>query len=542
MTTDDQRPLEAGHGASAPDDDPEGVISLGPLVATLWRYRLVIAALVGLTVIVYAGAGAVVYLTAPVERQARVEFQLMFDGADLGRYPNGLTFSEEEVVSTAVLTEVYELNELDRYLPYDAFKGAMFVLWESDELETLARQYQTTLTDPRLTVIERTRLEEEFRGKRNALRVQSYMLSYIRERRERDIPDDLLRKVLSDVLTVWAEQAAERKGVMRYDIESYTSSLLADAYPEEDYLVRAEVLREVIDETRMGLARVAELPGAHLIRVGPEGASLADIREGLNRLASVRLRPVSSLIDAVGLSQDPDGLLRYAQWRLFQVRLDEQEAARRVVLLRESLRDFTSGQPVAAARDGSGGTAPATVVPQLGDAFFDRLLSLMSDFGRVEEYRQGLTEEIIDEGQRAVSLETDVAYYEDFLELVERVGRNARRDDLATARVEAAKDVEAQLDAVHRGVVTAIERTNELYRDISALNLGAQTNLYAIVQPVSVRLDHAVSPRAMMLDTLLAGALGLLLVPLGCLVHHYVTLRFRRPTVSGPSRSVPPSS
>jgi hypothetical protein len=69
-----------------------------------------------------------VYLLAPRERVASLAFQLTFEGADRQEYPNGVKVSSAELVSTPILADVFRANDLDRYISFDKFKDAVFVL------------------------------------------------------------------------------------------------------------------------------------------------------------------------------------------------------------------------------------------------------------------------------------------------------------------------------------------------------------------------------------------------------------------------------
>src|SRR5438093_5819966 len=133
MNNGDQLNLEGGNlRESYPD-----VISLKPLVRVLWSYRRVIAASVSAILIVFLVVVIGLYLFMPFERQASVQFQVLFDGADKGLYPNGLVFSSADIVSTPVLTAVYDQNELKRYFTYGEFKNRIFILQTNTELEQL---------------------------------------------------------------------------------------------------------------------------------------------------------------------------------------------------------------------------------------------------------------------------------------------------------------------------------------------------------------------------------------------------------------------
>ena len=68
-------------------------ISIKDLVLSLWRARARIIVLSLAAVVLICGVAAAVYLFQEKQNVAKVEFKLLFEGADKGEYPNGMSFS-----------------------------------------------------------------------------------------------------------------------------------------------------------------------------------------------------------------------------------------------------------------------------------------------------------------------------------------------------------------------------------------------------------------------------------------------------------------
>ena len=195
----------------APDADDEEIL-LRPYFAILsYRKVMAIALLAVLGVFVLGAMGA--YVLLPPERNATIEFRLLFDGADRGQYPSGTKFSATEIVATSVVTEVFAANSLGRFGRFEDFKDALFVQQSNPELDLLSYEYQAKLADTKLTPVDRARIEEEFRKKRESLSDPRFSLSLRRHERFKAMPRSLMEKVLNDTLATWARQADERRGV-----------------------------------------------------------------------------------------------------------------------------------------------------------------------------------------------------------------------------------------------------------------------------------------------------------------------------------------
>jgi len=505
----------------------EEELSLRKIVRALWWYRLVIAAAVVAVAVVATVVSVWVYLRQPVERQSSVEFRLDFEGADKGEYPNGLEFSHAEIIGAPVLTQVYESNGLSRYCRYDHFRNGFFIRESNRELELLGYEYAARLADSKLTAPERARIEDEFRQRRDALRVPQYTLIFLAPTTGEPLPDVLLTKLLSDVLATWAEQAALRRGVLQYQISMLSANVMPQEFlGAEDYLIRLDILRGKINRILENLDMLAELPGAAVQRVGEAKLSIAEIRANLYDVLRYKAEPLIGLIRGTGVSTNPMLLTRYLENRLFQVRLEKEEAQRKVAMLQDSLSRYMTERGVSiggtqqgAPGQGTGASMPsATLIPQFGESFIDRLLELATENSDVE-YRQDLTNKIIEAGAVSVTLERDLAYYESLLEAVRR------RSPAAGARSaeESAQAIEARLGELYAATLKAIEQGNAFYEQLSTHNLNPRTNLYTMAGPFSIRTERAVTARPLMMNSLLVIGLTLILVPLSCLVHNYLS-------------------
>ena len=546
MTTDDSRGARDG-GTSPPsptDDVYEDEISLGPLIRTLWSYRRVTVVSVSGIFAMFLLWGLGTYLFQPAERQASLEFRLIFDGANQSRYPNGLIFSRAEIIGSPVLSEVFEDNDLESYYTYDEFKNGLFILEASSEVELLGFEYQAKLTDTRLTSVDRVALEEEFRQKREALRASQYALSFVVSSSATSIPPELMSKVLNDILGVWAEQAATRKGVLTYGVSVYTRNLLLEEFLEaEDFIVRVDILRGQVNRVVANLGDLELLPGANVMRVGENRISLPEIRVNLEDLITYRLEPLAQYIWANGLSRDSEVVGLYLQGRQFQIALDLQEADGRGNVLEDSLRVYVeqAGTPAPGSGVGDGGGsatgAPVAgvtaLIPQIGDSFLDRIMAMGGETEDIQ-YRQELTNRIIDARQQAVNLQREAAYYERMHESMQR----ALNEGGEVPNVDVVREVETRFTEIYAAVVEALEQSEAIYTEVSAQNLNPQTNLFRITSPFSSTTLHAVTLQTLGLTGLWVLTLSFMVVPLACLMHYH----FRRqilPARSGRQPDVP---
>lgn len=511
-------------------DEPDRTndeISLRPYFETLWGYRRVIAVWVVGAATFYLVGVLLVFLTSPTERLSSVPFRLLFDGAEKGEYPNGNLFSTSEIVAGPVLTEVFKINDLQRFGKYEDFKDTMYVLQSNLDLDLLGYEFQGRLADTRLTPVDRSRIEEEFRRKREALVDPVYSLNMRRHERLSTMPRDLVNKVLLDVLAVWAKQADERKGATKYNVDILSPGILQrQMLDQEDYLVAIDIMRAKTARVLATLDEIDKLPGAKALRVGEDRLSVADVRAGLQDVIRFKLEPLMGLIRSEGITKNSRALSQYAANQLFQLHQEQLEAEARVQALQASVREFSNQGSLSASDAGTGGQGSAgsprgAIAPQLDQSFLDRLMSLSIAKDQFE-YRRKITDRVIIASEAAALKAREAAYYEDLARELRtsggRTGGSAETVALIKTRSGQAFDE----------IVRGIEKTALIYKELSAQNLNPSSTVFAVTGPFTQVTQRSLTARTVLLYLVLIMMLALTLVPIGCLIHHALKVRRER--------------
>lgn len=493
-------------------DEVDDELSLQPVLRTLWSYRRTMQMAFSVTLLVCILAALFAYAWAPTERVASLGFQLTFEGADRGEYPNGTKFSSAEMVSSPVLAEVFKSNDLQRYTTFAKFKDAVFVLQSNRDLELLSYEYTAKLSDSKLGPVDRARLEEEFRKKRESLSSAGYSLNMRRNETLLKIPDALLNKILQDTVSTWASLTAEKKGAMRYNIPVLSKNALQkDFFGSEDYIISADLLRTKIERILKTVITMSEIPGASAVRMNAEQLSLADLRANLEDLNRFKVEPLVSLIRSSGLSRNPTRIGEYFEGRLIETQLARTEAEQRVKSLQEALRGYeqtSGGSTPAPAAPASGGS----VTPQLTEGFIDRLVQMSTQSIDVD-YRQALTKKIIDDGMVLAELNRQAEYYQ--------LMRQSFALVKARADAAIAADLTKRLSQVFDEVARAVDQVQAFYALISQQNLNPDAVVYTVTTPFMVRSTSGLSFATTLLYLFVALMAAVIIIPLACLAHEY---------------------
>jgi hypothetical protein len=486
-------------------DDDEGVrIPWRYLTSVFLAHRRLIAALVLAVAGVAALAGLVAYLDAPVQRTARVGFRLLFAGADRGEYPNGTAFSVADIIATPVLMEVHAANDLERWLPFQRMRDGLAVLEVNHRLDMLHYEFQARLADGRLPPVERARLEREYEQRRAALRTSQLSLEFTPPASAAPLPNATMEKLLHDILRTWADQVAERKGVLAYQVGLITpNGLLRDLAASQTPLVRFDQLRRHVGRVVAQIDRLLALPGASTIRLGEERVTLADIRARLNDLLEFSVKP-GIRRRLLQVSTAGRGSLNeiYLENRLTELERLVTTADTRKKELQSALQGFMASAPV--TLDAATVRQPQDVTAQIGESALDQIVA-MATRAAATDYRRELTDRIIAAAERSLSLQDDAAFYRESVALLRGSGSAGRLPPT---------DVEAEIDELQNRLLGMLALVNEAYEMLSATNLNPSGEMFRIAAPYSVRTVRSAMAGRILSGVLVAFAASLVLVPL----------------------------
>ena len=513
----------------------------GPsLFSSAWRHRRAIA--IGVAVAVVGYVAFLFTLDALTRRitTSSLSFVVTFPEARQGRYPSGAPFAAEDIVAAPVLERVFEDNGMSRFGSYWDFRSAFTVIASNSDLDLLTNEFRARLGEPRLMPAERARIEEEFRRRRVPLAAEPrFSLQFKTSSRLRRIPPTLVKKLMADVLAVWAQQAEDRKGAITYEVAVLTKAILEeDRLTSNEYLVAADVLRVQIGRLIANIDRILRIPGAQLIRVGKEQVSLNEVRAGLEDTQRFAVQPLVGLIQSGGVARDRAYLQDYFAQRLSEIELERRAAQERASAIRASLEEYSAGRAGTLGAASTAGSEPAGSVSQAdpgrsaaGGTFLDRLLELYTR-GDDLEYRQKLVERIADQGVVVAALDRERAYYEDLSRALRASSPGAQ-----ALREYVTPVVERQLKETTARIGRSIDSVNEVFRQLSESNLNAPTLLYRTPGPVVVDASSGVGLPVKVAGGFAVAAAALMsLVVLAYLVD---VVRHRRERLGQPAAATP---
>lgn len=506
------------HDAELPEEPGTSTLSMRQFFTILRSYKAAILLSLVAVAVGYALIAVGHVVLSPSRRITSLAFRLEFKGAETGTYPNGTQFSPSEIVATPTLLRVYNANALSDLVTYQTFKNSIFVVEANPALEALEREYRAKLSELKLSAVDRDRLEQEFQQKRASISRSDYAINYVDSGQVKRLPKTVHVKVLNDILSTWAEQTTQHKGVVLYDLSTISSATFdKSAIDRYDYLIALDMLRVKINRVISNIDALTRIPGAKVLRTAtPPRASLDEMRFRLTDAIRFKIEPLVGTIINSGLTGGSVRATDFLQTRLSFNEIERKQAEGRVQMLREALAAYDETSAAAPATPGLAGSASApTVVPQVDNTFLERLVTL-SNKSQDFAYRQNIVDNIQQESLKIVPLQAEEQYYRSLLASL------ARRGGQPPARPEDTARIRTEIVGVFDEAIRTTDQVMEIYQAVSQ-NLNPSTVLYSTTAPPVTRHESSAASASQLL--LIAALLLLLTLPLS-MVASFLHYRF----------------
>ena len=510
-------------GSAAERKDAPAFVSIAPFFRLLGRYhRVLLLGLVGL--MVTWGAGVLLLRAIlPGVTTSSLGIRFSFQGVSAEQYPNGLRFSPNDVIAPEVLEQVYLENNLKDILPFERFKKSVYITQSNRDLDQLESEYAIKLRDSRLSSPERRQLEQEFMAAAEGLRTDSYLLSYRGDGSSR-LPAPLYEQLLLAIPATWAEQAAERRGVLSYDIEIATAGpAMESGYGIDKTLESVEFLRLTAANLSRATALVAELPGAKLAH-GENGETLADLTTELNVFGSLTVMPLYLMGIRIAAANNPPLVENLLASHLEGERRLKVAADSRASDLERALQVYLSNvvrpESSAGGADGAAGAprgAPPVsggsgVIAQFGGSFIEDIVRAR-DASQDVKYRQKLNDKVVEAKMKAVDAAVNVDFAAYVLDQVKHGPDKDKQHDTA--------QFAEQAKAAGERLRNLAQRLRVLYERISQRNLNPGSTLFAVNRPYFLVRTAAVDWSSALLGGFGFVTLGMLALVVGCAAYDH---------------------
>ncbi len=469
-----------------------------------WRLVLGVAVSIGTAALILGGW--YFFWGQPVRTVVYQPFRPTFLGASTGKYPNNLPFGTSDITAGSVLDTVFDTNSIQDYCQRASFKSGFFIDQHSAEYSFLESDYLARLGEAKTTSVERDRLQAEFQAKQAALPLE-YRLVFAVPQGCAAIPAVIRPKVLSDVLSTWAEESDGRRGVLRHNVQIMSPAALDFAAgPSMSRLIRADLVRGGLHRLSENIDLVEDLPGAALVKLGANRFTFAGVQMKVDDLIQARLEP---LIISAGRDLGRDSAV-WAAEALASATRNQRVAEGNAQTFLDALREYSGTPPPASTaksdsrQSTTGSSDVQALTPQIDRTFVDRIVELSAPN---MAFRQELTRSLVHAKMDAVKLQADVSHYQHLVDQLLRPGVGGMSSQM----------IDEQLAEILTEGKALAQLFNELYEEFSRVALRASAAMYRLEGPAGLEVSMDFPLRSYLMLT--AGAfIGSLLVSLaGCL-------------------------
>jgi hypothetical protein len=308
--------------------------------------------------------------------------QFTFPGAEAGRYPNDTRFTINEILDSAILDQVYNDLELNRFgVSYEAFHSAFSIRPFSPTETEIVDLFRQQLADRRLTFVERERLEQQLRNRletssRGAAELSLTLPGPL------VIPPEVGRAVVQRVPRVWAQLAIEKKGVLRLPGFTAVEKLIPEeTIGREQFPLAVLSVIEASQRLDDRLFETVKTLGMGTVRDSISGKSFRDLQWDVREFQLFHVNALRAALMTYSFPKSDRELRDIIQQRISFLEILEADATRQAQAIGESLTRFvdaTAGlnRGTAERRGAEQGSAGGTTIPQVSEGFIDKIIEL----------------------------------------------------------------------------------------------------------------------------------------------------------------------
>ncbi|ADZ89902.1 LPS biosynthesis protein [Marinomonas mediterranea] len=246
----------------------------------------------------------------------------------------------------------------------------------------------------------------------------------------------LLTNLERQFITTPSPWTFDHEGSLNLNKSLYSPRLFDVSLVENlDYLVAVDVLAQRIQLVKSNLTSLESVPFASIATDPQSGLTLQDVNRLLQDMEVYDLQQLRAPLLELGISKDASRVPLYYNFRIRELERDRDALNQQVQAIQKAENRYITGGTGQSAVDQNNSTSNSslgqttTLIPQLGDAFLDKIIA-MSEKGGDMEYRQDLNKDTIQLEQQAIELEKQINELKEYLILFTDAQKNKIDDNL----------------------------------------------------------------------------------------------------------------
>lgn len=484
-------------------------IDLKDLLKKAWNTRVFVIKTLFVVLALYVTFIGFKYfqLTDKHTRYSQV-YDLTFEGLSEGKFPNGSQFIISDIASPTVLNRVYTQNNLENQnINLEDFRRNISVQPFARDIDFIRAKYQGRLADKKLNATDIENLQKQMQIEIKQAQSSSIELSLI-VNQDLAIDSVLAKKLIDDIVKIWAERAIVEQGVLKANVAVYSERIFnQERFENLDYLLGMDLVLNSIKLIRENIASLKEQPNANTLIDDVSGFTLIDLDKSIQDIADYDIRQIIDPIKELGISRNPQVVKLYFERKLIDLKEEQKQWRARA----QATNAVLNGEiKLDASSSASAVTSQNNLVPQLGDAFLDRLLEVSRQGSNIE-FRQELTKEILKYENKSIDLDREIT---EIIRILASIDTDTDTDT-DTVRNTYIKAVQDQLPKVLDTLREYTRVMNRIYEKQGQQNAGFISQLITAqggtFEAQTAKIINSKDMKVLALLLVIAGFLGMLI-------------------------------
>lgn len=400
--------------------------------------------------------------------------RLTFPNANKLVFPSGAKFAYSDIVAPAVIQVAYERNKLSDFgFTVSDLQAGLSASPYSPTYPLVIKKYEKLMSDKKLTVEQINDIQKQM--EKEIEQITSGEASIILRLEKKELPKDVVEKVLNDIPAIWAERAMKEKGVLSINAQlASVNSLNSELITSTDDVELGDLLSDKLILLKKNIKALSSYEGAQSVVDPKTGMRLMDLSFVIDDFGTFVVGELVSPLRQLGLSKDTKSSLYYYEDKANRLRILLASQKTEVEAIKDAYDSYLLYERKSneTGREGQGGNS---VTPQLSTDMLDKLVSLSGDSAR-EKYKQQLNEQRFSLTKNIAETESKLADAQLVLVALQKFA--AAGGKLSKSDEQYLTKVKAQLPAVILKLQDFFGVSERIYTQLSIESVGIRDQLY----------------------------------------------------------------
>ena len=453
------------------NNDEIDILSLLRGVLATWKFLFLALILV---TIIFGVAQSIKLSSTVTESVYSKPIRLTFPNANKLLFPSGAKFSYSDIVAPAVVQVAYERNKLSNFgFTIADLQSGLSAVPYAPTYPLVIKRYESLMADKKLSIDQLNNLQSQMEKEIDQITSGEALIVLRLEKKE--LPKDVVEKVLNDIPAIWAERAMKEKGVLSINAQlASVSSLNSELISMTDDVQLGDLLTEKLALLKKNIKSLSSYEGAQSIADPKTGMRLMDLSFAIDDFGSFVIADLVSPLRQLGLSKDVKSSLYYYEDKTNRLKILLAAQKTEVDAVREAYDSYVSYERKSndSGKDVQGGNS---VAPQLSTDMLDKLVSLSGDAAR-EKYKQQLNEQRFVLTKSVAETESKLADAQLVLSALQKFA--AAGGKLSPSDEQYLAKVKSQLPVVISKLQDFFGVSERIYTQLSIESVGIRDQLY----------------------------------------------------------------